>query len=136
MDSFRAATLGLLLVCGVHSASAMGQQGDIGILDKATADQAWTTRETYSPYADQPYPTRVFWGDTHLHTSLSQVSAQNPDSQTLIVSRVARKFVHPPGRGFVSADHLTFSWLQTTPKGWELWVNCSKATRNSWPTPR
>ena len=25
----------------------------------------------YSPYAGRPYPTRVFWGDTHLHTSVS-----------------------------------------------------------------
>jgi hypothetical protein len=26
---------------------------------------------TYSPYARDKYPARVFWGDTHLHTSLS-----------------------------------------------------------------
>jgi hypothetical protein len=25
----------------------------------------------YSPYLDQSYPNRVFWGDTHLHTSYS-----------------------------------------------------------------
>ena len=25
----------------------------------------------YSPYAGKSYPTRVFWGDTHLHTSYS-----------------------------------------------------------------
>ena len=25
----------------------------------------------FSPYAGQDYPTRVFWGDTHLHTSIS-----------------------------------------------------------------
>jgi hypothetical protein len=25
----------------------------------------------YSPYADRRYPTRVYWGDQHLHTSLS-----------------------------------------------------------------
>ena len=25
----------------------------------------------YSPYADRNFPSRVFWGDTHLHTSLS-----------------------------------------------------------------
>ena len=27
--------------------------------------------ENYSPYADQRYPTRVYWGDQHLHTSHS-----------------------------------------------------------------
>jgi len=26
----------------------------------------------YSPYVKQNFPTRVFWGDTHLHTELSQ----------------------------------------------------------------
>jgi Protein of unknown function (DUF3604) len=26
---------------------------------------------SYSPYVDDAYPKRVFWGDTHLHTSLS-----------------------------------------------------------------
>ena len=27
--------------------------------------------ESYSPYADSEFPVRVYWGDTHLHTSLS-----------------------------------------------------------------
>ncbi|MCP3955787.1 MAG: DUF3604 domain-containing protein [Desulfobacterales bacterium] len=26
---------------------------------------------TYSPYADRPFPSGLFWGDTHLHTGLS-----------------------------------------------------------------
>jgi hypothetical protein len=29
------------------------------------------TRKEFSPYANRGYPTRVFFGDTHLHTSLS-----------------------------------------------------------------
>ncbi|HET7452920.1 MAG TPA: DUF3604 domain-containing protein [Thermoanaerobaculia bacterium] len=29
------------------------------------------TRADYSPYAGHDYPTRVLWGDTHLHTSVS-----------------------------------------------------------------
>ena len=28
-------------------------------------------RSGYSPYAGRAYPTQVFWGDTHLHTSIS-----------------------------------------------------------------
>ena len=28
-------------------------------------------QKEYSPYLDQIYPNRVFWGDTHLHTSYS-----------------------------------------------------------------
>ncbi|MEE8398007.1 MAG: DUF3604 domain-containing protein, partial [Desulfobacterales bacterium] len=27
--------------------------------------------ESYSPYVDRSYPTRVYWGDTHVHTYLS-----------------------------------------------------------------
>ena len=29
------------------------------------------TGETYSPRVDETYPTRVYWGDTHLHSGLS-----------------------------------------------------------------
>jgi hypothetical protein len=39
-------------------------------LDKKTADEV-LPKKTYSPNVDQNYPTRVFWGDTHLHTSQS-----------------------------------------------------------------
>jgi hypothetical protein len=28
-------------------------------------------RPNYSPYAGREYPTRVYWGDTHLHTAIS-----------------------------------------------------------------
>ena len=28
-------------------------------------------KPTYSPYVGRGYPTRVFWGDTHLHTAIS-----------------------------------------------------------------
>lgn len=30
-----------------------------------------TAQQSYSPYVGQNYPTTVYWGDTHLHTSLS-----------------------------------------------------------------
>ena len=32
--------------------------------------QTYTGR-VYSPYADRDFPSMVYWGDTHLHTSLS-----------------------------------------------------------------
>jgi hypothetical protein len=44
---------------------------DKGVYDDAIAKRAWSTRDTYSPYAKQAYATQVFWGDTHLHTALS-----------------------------------------------------------------
>jgi hypothetical protein len=44
---------------------------DIGTLDKATAEKAFPAKPPYSPYAGRNYPTRVLWGDTHLHTANS-----------------------------------------------------------------
>jgi len=43
---------------------------DVGTLDKETAERAQGKRP-YSPYADRNFPTRPFFGDTHLHTSFS-----------------------------------------------------------------
>jgi hypothetical protein len=43
---------------------------DTGTLDKATAEQTFK-KPGYSPYAGRNFPTRVFFGDTHLHTALS-----------------------------------------------------------------
>ena len=43
---------------------------DIGTLDRETDEKAFV-KPGYSPYAGRNYPTRVFFGDTHLHTSLS-----------------------------------------------------------------
>ena len=45
-------------------------QTDIGIIDKAATDKAFGKRP-YSPYAGRNFPTRPFFGDTHLHTALS-----------------------------------------------------------------
>jgi hypothetical protein len=29
------------------------------------------TGKSYSPYAGRGFPSRIYWGDTHLHTSMS-----------------------------------------------------------------
>src|SRR6478609_5664538 len=44
---------------------------DIGTLDKAAADRVNTKPPPYSPYAGRNFPTRPFFGDTHLHTAAS-----------------------------------------------------------------
>jgi hypothetical protein len=36
-----------------------------------TLKDAFPARKEYSPYAGRNFPTRVHWGDTHLHTSAS-----------------------------------------------------------------
>jgi hypothetical protein len=45
--------------------------GDAGQLDKAKADKVFPVRPGYSPYAERNFPTRPFFGDTHLHTGAS-----------------------------------------------------------------
>ena len=44
---------------------------DIGTIDKASADRVHSKKRPYSPYAGRSFPTRPFFGDTHLHTSFS-----------------------------------------------------------------
>jgi len=43
---------------------------DAGILGKDDADRVHG-RKIYSPYAERKFPTRPYFGDTHLHTSFS-----------------------------------------------------------------
>jgi hypothetical protein len=44
---------------------------DVGTLDQGTAEKVFPAKPPYSPYAGRNFPTRPFFGDTHLHTSLS-----------------------------------------------------------------
>jgi hypothetical protein len=36
-----------------------------------TIDGVFKSQQHYSPYAGRNFPTRVYWGDTHLHTGMS-----------------------------------------------------------------
>jgi len=49
---------------------AVGAQ-DSGALSKAEAEKLYSSKPTYSPYANRNFPTRPLFGDTHLHTSFS-----------------------------------------------------------------
>jgi hypothetical protein len=44
---------------------------DAGMLDKESAGKVFPTKPAYSPYAGRNFPTRPFFGDTHLHTGWS-----------------------------------------------------------------
>ena len=57
-----------LAACGLALMPLAAQ--DAGKLDKESADRAHQKRP-YSPYADRKFPTRPFFGDTHLHTGFS-----------------------------------------------------------------
>ncbi len=44
---------------------------DVGVLDEESAKRHFAAEPDYSPWVDRGYPTRPFFGDTHLHTALS-----------------------------------------------------------------
>jgi hypothetical protein len=52
------------------TASGAEVQTDIGTID-GEALRPLRKEPGYSPYAGRRFPTRVYWGDTHLHTAIS-----------------------------------------------------------------
>ena len=68
VSQFRDAMLSGLLAVG-FSLPAIAQ--DAGELTKAKAESAHPPKPPYSPYAGRNFPTRPFFGDTHLHTAFS-----------------------------------------------------------------
>src|SRR5579862_5264050 len=58
-----------LLFLFLYAAPLIAQEVDTP--DKAEIEKAYPSKRPYSPYAGRTFPTRVFWGDTHLHTSFS-----------------------------------------------------------------
>src|SRR3979411_9678 len=51
--------------------AAQDVSNDLGTLDTQTAEKAFPAKPPYSPYAGRNFPTRPYFGDTHLHTSYS-----------------------------------------------------------------
>ena len=51
--------------------AAQNTTTDIGTLDKETVEKVFPDKPPYSPYAGRNFPTRPYFGDTHLHTSFS-----------------------------------------------------------------
>jgi hypothetical protein len=60
----------LSLVLGVACALSVMAQ-DAGEFDKEKAEKVYTAKPSYSPYVGRNFPTRPFFGDTHLHTAFS-----------------------------------------------------------------
>lgn len=56
---------------GFVAMAADSQVGVAGALDKQSAEKAFPAQRLYSPYAGRNFPTRPYFGDTHLHTSFS-----------------------------------------------------------------
>jgi hypothetical protein len=67
-----AIVVALALCFSIASRAATAETGsDVGTLDKETAARAFPSKPPYSPYAGRSFPTRPYFGDTHLHTSYS-----------------------------------------------------------------
>jgi len=64
-----------ILITGMLTAVAMTvvSAADAPGLPPPTSDaqDAFPAQKHFSPYAGRDFPTRVFWGDTHLHTGMS-----------------------------------------------------------------
>jgi len=105
--------VGLTFLAGVNTAFAQGIAGDAPM----AADNISLGKKEYSPYLNQSSPDRVFWGDTHLHTSYSTDAGMignflGPDEafrfargETVRASAGARARLIRPLDFLVIADH-------------------------------
>jgi hypothetical protein len=66
-----ALALALGAAAGLPARAAAQAGSDAGTLDKESAAKAFPAKPPYSPYAGRNFPTRPYFGDTHLHTSFS-----------------------------------------------------------------
>ena len=62
--------LGFVVAAPAHSQETAGV-GVSGAVTEEAAGKLFPTAPRYSPYAGRNYPTRPYFGDTHLHTSFS-----------------------------------------------------------------
>jgi len=78
-NAWRSASVLVLVVLalGLPAFAAENQHGEgvndpcLGTADKADLEKVHPTKPPYSPYAGRNFPTRPFFGDTHLHTGFS-----------------------------------------------------------------
>jgi hypothetical protein len=61
----------LALAAGLAFGQDQKIGGQVGEMTLTPADAGLFKAPSYSPYSGRRFPTRVFWGDTHLHTSNS-----------------------------------------------------------------
>ncbi len=68
MHSVNPLSLSLLVLALPLSATALAQDP---APSKESLKHAFPAQKHFSPYAGRSFPTRVFWGDTHVHTAMS-----------------------------------------------------------------
>ena len=69
MMFFSSALLAMALGGTAHAQDPVASD-DIGLINPEATAKAFPKRG-FSPYAGRNYPTRVFWGDQHVHTGWS-----------------------------------------------------------------
>ncbi len=62
---------GLIACSAMPALSQQDVQTDVGTLNKEKIEKGFPSKPNYSPYTGRNFPTRPFFGDTHLHTSFS-----------------------------------------------------------------
>ena len=62
---------GFALAASLAAAQDGQMGGQVGEMTMTAEDLTVFQRRGFSPYAGRNFPTRVFWGDTHLHTANS-----------------------------------------------------------------
>lgn len=70
---------------------------------------------TYSPYAQRSFPSRVFWGDTHVHTGLSMdagLFGNTTDTETMLRFARGEEVMSATGQPVKLARPL--DWIVTT----------------------
>jgi Protein of unknown function (DUF3604) len=73
MFDIPATTLVTILAASLFAAPLAAQDLNTGVgtLDRNSAEKVFPAKPLYSPYAGRKFPTRPFFGDTHLHTAAS-----------------------------------------------------------------
>ena len=66
LSGMMALSMSLLLTAAAHS-----EAPGLSAPEMETVKKAFSSKPPYSPYAGRSFPTRPFFGDTHLHTSFS-----------------------------------------------------------------
>ena len=63
-------SFGVLLVCTLAAVASVVAQVPPPKDTEAVLSKSYTGK-SYSPYAQRGFPSRPYWGDTHLHTDIS-----------------------------------------------------------------
>jgi hypothetical protein len=64
----RRAAIGLVAMLAAAAPTLAQDDDPVGLTPSAGDAATIGSRPSYSPYAGRSFPTRVYWGDTHIHT--------------------------------------------------------------------